>query len=254
MATVAVYNLKGGVGKTSVAVNLAWAGATLGGLKTLLWDLDGQASASWILAPGYAATDTVNAGAVLACEVPPADLIVPTATPGLSLLPADASLHGLDRIFAGIDQDGHLGRFLADLGRDYELIVLDCPPGLGATATQVIRAAAIILLPTIPSALSHRAVVELERHLSEGDEALPPIVPVFTMADMRRAAHRAAIAEGPGYPVIPMASAVEQMGERNAPVGAYAPRSAAAKAFEALWHGVAPHLAVANRADEVSAK
>lgn len=242
MAAVAVYNLKGGVGKTSVAVNLAWAGATLGGLTTLLWDLDGQASASWILAPDYTPTDTLDARAVLTLGAPPADLIVPTATPGLDLLPADSSLHGLDLIFAGIDRERHLERLLADLARDYELIVLDCPPGLGATSTQVIRAAAVILLPTIPSALSHRALVELERHLSEGGEALPPIIPVFTMADMRRAAHRAAIADGPGYPVIPMASDVEKMGERNAPVGEYAPRSAAAQAFVDLWHAVAPHL------------
>ncbi|TVV71362.1 ParA family protein [Sphingomonas solaris] len=245
MATVAVYNLKGGVGKTSVAVNLAWAGATLGGHRTLLWDLDGQASASWILAPDHVATEGADAGAVLACDIPPSDLILPTGFERLDLLPADASLHGLDHIFAQIDRERRLRQLLDTLNDSYDLIVLDCPPGLGATSSQVIRAASTILLPMIPSPLSNRALVELQTHLSRGGEELPPIVPVFTMVDMRRAAHRAAIENGPGYPVIPMASAIEMMGERNAPIGVYAPRSAAAQAFDSLWYAVSPHLTVA---------
>jgi chromosome partitioning protein len=243
MATVAVYNLKGGVGKTTVAVNFAWAAATLGNMRTLLWDLDGQASASWILTGAAPAPQPGrDAGAVLACEIPAHDIIVGTATPGLDLLPADHSLHGLDVIFSTIDRDQHLGRLLGDLNDRYDLIVLDCPPGLGSTSSQVIRAASLVLLPMIPSTLSRRALEEVQTHLARGGETPPPIVPVFTMADMRRAAHRTAIETGPGYPVIPMASVIEMMADRNAPVGEYAPRSAAAQAFSDLWYAVEPYL------------
>lgn len=49
MKSIAVYNLKGGVGKTTLAVNLAWASATMSARRTLLWDLDPQAAASFLL-------------------------------------------------------------------------------------------------------------------------------------------------------------------------------------------------------------
>ena len=243
MATVAVYNLKGGVGKTTIAVNFAWAAATLGGMRTLLWDLDGQASATWILTgTDPEAVPGRDAKAVLSCEIPPQDVIVPTTTAGVDLLPADHSLHGLDVIFSEIDHKQHLGRLLDDLNDSYDLIVLDCPPGLGFTSSQVIRAASVVLLPMIPSTLSRRALEEVQTHLQRGGEEPPPIVPVFTMADMRRAAHRTAIETGPGYPVIPMASVIEMMADRNAPVGEYAPRSVAAQAFTDLWYAVEPYV------------
>jgi chromosome partitioning protein len=54
MATIAVYSSKGGVGKTTLAVNLAWASATLSSRRTLLWDLDAQGGASFILVPDRA--------------------------------------------------------------------------------------------------------------------------------------------------------------------------------------------------------
>ena len=58
------------------------------------------------------------------------------------------------------------------------------------------------------------------------------------MVDRRRLLHRDAIDADPKWPIIPMASAVEQMAVRRAPVGAFAPRSPAGEAFQALWTGV----------------
>ena len=62
------------------------------------------------------------------------------------------------------------------------------------------------------------------------------------MVDRRRLAHVAALRGDPGCPVIPMASAVEMMADRHAPVGDYAPRSPATEAFTALWRLLEPRL------------
>jgi len=240
VATLAVYNSKGGVGKTSLAVNLAWAAATLSQRRTLLWDLDAQAAASFILAPERDSGD--EARTVIERDLSPARLIVKTGVPNLDLLPADASLRTLDLLFAGIDSKKRLLRISEALEKSYDRIIIDCPPGLGLTAEQVIRGAALMLLPLIPSTLSARAVQEIETHLGARKKGTPPVVPVFNLVDRRRSAHRAALDAAPGQHAVPMASAVEQMADRHAPLGIYAPNSPATKAIAALWIDVERRL------------
>ena len=241
MATVAIYSMKGGVGKTTLAVNLAWAAATISGRRTLLWDLDGQAASTFILSDGRVRAE--EARAVLDCDIPPQDIIEPTRVPRLDLLPADGSLRTLDQIFVEIDRKRHLRRLLDDLDRHYGCIVLDCPPGLGFASRQVMAAAALILTPMIPSTLSRRAYDEVRTYLARDEAGGPPLFPVFTMVDRRRLSHRAALDADAGYPVIPMASAVEAMADHHAPVGVYAPKSPAAEAFRKLWLLIEPRLA-----------
>ncbi|MBV9842434.1 MAG: ParA family protein [Sphingomonadaceae bacterium] len=236
MATIAIYSMKGGVGKTTLGVNLAWVAATRSSRRTLLWDLDGQAAATFILA-GEALRPR-HAREVIEREVPLQDAIARTATPRLDLLPADRTLHGLDTIFAELDKKKRLRRLAESAAERYDHVVLDCPPGLGLTSEQVIRGASLIVVPIIPSPLAWRAFEEVRTHLDRHFKHAPPLMPVFNMVDRRRASHRAALADNPSTPAIPMASAVEAMGERHAAIGAYAPRSPAAAAIEALWKTV----------------
>lgn len=228
--------MKGGVGKTTIAVNLAWAAATLSNRRTLLWDLDAQAASTFILAPKRPSRD--EARAVLERDIAPEDIIIPSGIAGLDLIPADSSLRGLDAIFAEIGRKKRLLRLTEALVARYDRIILDCPPGLGATSDQFMRGASLILLPMIPSSLSRRAYAEVREHLDRHHKGGPPVFPVFTMVDRRRLTHLKAIAADPGCPTIPMASAVEQMADRHAPLGVYAPKSPAAKAFASLWTAV----------------
>ena len=102
---------------------------------------------------------------MFAKDVDPAKLIRPTATDRLDLLPADASLRGLDRFLFGLGKKKRLLKLIEDVGRDYDRILLDAPPGLTETSEQVLRAADLIIVPVIPSPLSRRALDEVVAHL-----------------------------------------------------------------------------------------
>lgn len=235
MKTVAIYSLKGGVGKTTLSVNLAWCAASHCARRTLLWDLDPQAAASYILS-GDAPRD--RAQAAFAKDISPARLAQPTAWPRLDLIAADSSLRGLDQLLHDLDKKKRLQKLVSGLS-GYDRVLLDCPPGLTETAEQVMRAADLIVIPVVPSPLSQRAYAEVERHLG----GRTPLLPVHAMVDRRRRLHADALAAQPDWPVIPMASVIETIAEHRAPVGVIAPRSAAAAAFASLWRIVETRLA-----------
>lgn len=236
MTTVAIYSAKGGVGKSTLAVNLAWSAATLSARRTLLWDLDAQGASSFILGDGKASR--VQAQSVFAKDADPDALIRPTAYERLDLLPADASLRRLDRLFFDIGKKKRLAKLIDAIAKRYDRIILDCPPGLTDTSEQILQAADLILAPVIPSPLSQRALDDVIAFSGRQSGRQAPILPVYSMVDRRRALHRDAIEQRPDWPVIPMASAIEQMSIERAPVGVIAPRSPAAEAFAALWRGV----------------
>ncbi|KTE22284.1 MULTISPECIES: ParA family protein [unclassified Sphingopyxis] len=239
--TIAVYSLKGGVGKTTLAVNLAWAAATLSSRRTLLWDLDGQAAATYIL--GHEGTGK-KAQAAIRRDLDPAKLIAPTATDRLSLLPADRSLRGLDVEFHELDKKKRLAKIAGDFARGFERILIDCPPGLTDTSEQILRAADLVIVPVIPSPLARRALEAIEEHMGGRKALRVPLLPVFSMVDRRRALHRETLADAPDWPVIPMASAYERMTEARAPIGMLGGRkSAPVAAIAALWQTVEKRLA-----------
>lgn len=239
--TIAVYSLKGGVGKTTLAVNLAWAAATLSSRRTLLWDLDGQAAATYIL--GHDG-EGKKAQAAIRKDMDPAKLVAPTAMDRLALLPADASLHGLDVEFHQLDKKKRLAKIAGELARDYDRILIDCPPGLNDTSDQILRAADLVIVPVIPSPLAQRALEAIEEHMGGKKALRVPVLPVFSMVDRRRGLHRAALAGAADWPAIPMASAYERMTEARAPIGAVAGRkSAPVAAIASLWQMVERRLA-----------
>ena len=241
MTTIAVYSPKGGVGKTTLAVNLAWSAASLSHRRTLLWDLDGQASASWLL--GHDGGAGASAGSVLTRGVDPRALVVRTPYDRLDLLPADVSLHGLDIVFHGLARKRRLQRIVEDLARDYDRIVIDCPPGLTETTDQMLRAADVVVVPVIPSPLARRALDAVSAHLGRRKGLSVTLAPVFSMVDRRRSLHGAALADHPQWPVIPMASVMEQMTQRRAPLGAFTPTgSPVLQAVADLWRRVEREL------------
>lgn len=235
MKTVAVFSVKGGVGKTAIAVNLAHAAASVSGRRTLLWDLDAQGAASYML---RVSPKTGGARKLFAAKSELADHILATDHPNLDVLPADKSMRQLDRTLAEEGGDKQLKKLLKSLAGEYDRVILDCPPGLTQLAEQVFEAVDLIVVPEVPSPLSSRALAQLREHLTKHRKGRPPLIPVFSMVDRRRKLHAAAVDAAPAQVAIPYATGIEQMAVHRAPIAALSPNSAAAKGFTQLWTAV----------------
>ena len=241
MASIAVYSVKGGVGKTTLAVNLAWCAASISRRKTLLWDLDAANGAGFLL--GVDPKKKRSADSVFAEGSDPTKLIQPTAYPNLDLLPADESIRALDRQLDRLGKKRRLAKLVEGLSKEYDRVVFDCPPVLNELSAQVIRAADLIIVPLPPSPLSSRAFEVVVEEVRGSGKGHPPILPVLSMIDLRRSLHKDAREANPTWPAIPLASAVEQCAVERKPVGAFAPRSPAARAVAQLWTAIERKLA-----------
>lgn len=246
MKILAVYNLKGGVGKTAAAVNLSYLAARQG-RTTLLWDLDPQGTASFCYRT--VAARRGRAKKLVGGKRQLDELVRGTDFEGLDLLPADFSYRKLDLVLGGQKRpSGALSRLLRPLAEGYDLVVLDCPPSLSLLAEAVFSLADLLLVPVLPAALSLRALEQVARHLERKGPTGVPVCAFLSMVDRRKRLHRDAgwLRQASPFPFlaaeIPYSVVVEEMGERRLPLPAYAPTSPPALAFEALWREVAARL------------
>lgn len=247
MAVIAVYSVKGGVGKTTIAVDLAWRAAVKNGYKTLLWDLDPQGGAGFLL--GKEEQPFKRAASVFQREGRPSQLIAPTAYANLSLLQADESLRGLPLQLARLGQRRRLANLAAQFKTEFDRVVLDCPAGLNEVSDQVLIAADVLIVPLPPSPLSARALETICRELKANHLRHPPILPVLSMYNRHRSFHRE-VAQGDarGWPIVPFAANLEASAIRRAPLGSFADESDAGRALNRLWQAIETKLAEIGRA------
>jgi cellulose biosynthesis protein BcsQ len=244
---LATYNIKGGVGKTATAVNLAWLAARAGH-RTVVWDLDPQGAATFYfrVAPRVKG----GGGGLVQRKRELEETVKGTDFPRLDLIPADFSYRNLDLALADTKRpEKRLEKLLKPLAEDYDILFLDCPPSISLVSESVFHAADALLVPLIPTTLSLRTFEQLVRHLGEERLVRPLLLPFFSMVDRRRRLHRETVdsllASEPRIlrTEMPYASAVEQMGIHRAPLGSYAPRSGMAQAYERLWAEVKARVA-----------
>jgi cellulose biosynthesis protein BcsQ len=243
---LATYSIKGGVGKTSAAVNLG-ALAAREGRRTLIWDLDPQGAASFL----FRVKPRVKGGAgkLIRGKRGPAAALRGTDIEGLDLLPADFSYRNLDLVLDARRRPlDALASVLDALRDEYDVAILDCAPSISLVSESVFRACDLLLVPVVPATLSVRTFEQLQTFLDSQDGASPDVLAFLSMVDRRKRLHRELVIELPrqlpavAAAVIPAASVVERMGLDREPIVCSAPRSPAARAYATLWAEVSERL------------
>jgi chromosome partitioning protein len=243
---LATYNIKGGVGKTSAAVNLAYLAARENA-HVLLWDLDPQGASTYL----FRVKPKVKGGGsrLVRGKSEVEGLIKGTDHDRLDLLPADFSYRHMDLALDATKRPTRrLTKVLAPLIGDYDYVFLDCPPSISLVSESVFEAADALLVPMIPATLSSRTFDQLRKVVPGHGAKNPRLLAFFSMFDRRKRLHREVMdglwEEHVGVlrSAIPAAADVERMGEKRTAVAEFAPRSRAALAYEELWTEVRERL------------
>jgi chromosome partitioning protein len=239
LKTIALFNIKGGVGKTTSAVNLAYLAAEAG-MRTVLWDLDPQGCAGWYLGINDAELEK-RAAKLIEGKLEPAEMLMPTRHENLTVVPSDFSARKLDVLLAEQGAGKTFKSLLKSLGEDQDLVILDCAPALASTAEQIFNAVDVLLVPLIPTPLSLRAYDQLKEFLDHKKWSGLKVVPFFTQVDRRRKIQSELIENRKKlYPeslktYIPYASALEQMGVHRAPITVFSSSSPSGLSYWLMW-------------------
>jgi chromosome partitioning protein len=240
MYVTAIYSIKGGVGKTATAVNLA-ALASFTGEKTLLIDLDPQASSTFYLKVKPKIKTTIKK--LLKGKSSLDEQIKATDYIHLDILPSSLGFRNLEPLLEKMKRpEERIREMLEPLSKTYRWVFIDCPPGMTRLAEAVFNASDLILVPVVPTTLSVRTYHELRDFIAEH-----PLRPgsrctgFFSMVERRKNMHREILNDWDYKKEIfcktsiPYLSDVERMGIYRKPVVAFKPGSDASAAFGLLW-------------------
>ena len=241
MITIALYNLKGGVGKTASCVNFAYLAAK-DNFQTLLWDIDPQGATSFYY--NIKPKDATGVKELLGKDADLDNAIMTTEYEKLDIIPADHSGKALDIMMEELKTvKKRLKTLLTPYSREYDFIFIDCPPGLSSLSENIFNAADIVLMPVIPTTLSLRTYEMVKAYFKEKSIDMHKLACFFTMADIRRNMHNEVMEElykdkrfFQNY--IPYLSDVEKMGIHKAPIEEFARSSYAAQCYRELWEEI----------------
>lgn len=238
MVTIALYNLKGGVGKTAATINLAYLAAKEG-YKTLIWDMDPQGSSSFYL--GATAATKNESKKLLNSEMELLDAVQSTAYENLDIIPADLSARHADILLSEMKQSKKkISTLLATLKKEYEVVILDCPPGISLLHDAIFTGVDWVLMPNIPTTLSIRSFETVADYFKENGLDKTKLKCFFSMVDHRKNLHHEVMNTFYKDKIflknyIPYLSDVEKMGIHEAPLETFAASSYAAQCYRDLW-------------------
>ena len=239
MIVVGIYNIKGGVGKTCASVNLSYLSGR-DGYKTLLWDLDPQGSSTFYYDEEVGSNASLKK--IITGKVELRDVIVDTDYRKLHIIPSDFSYRHIDTILDQVKKSKkRIKEALKELKDDYDIVFLDCPPGISILAENIFYACDYILVPTIPTPLCMRTYEQIISFFEEDELDKSSVIPFFSMVEVRKSVHQNIMKEfaekAPTFctSFIPFMADVEKMGLYQRPLMALIPKSKASASYKALW-------------------
>ena len=243
MKLLAIYNLKGGVGKTATTVNLAYL-ASAEGKKTLLIDMDPQGASSFYLGAGKD-FEVGDVKKMLKGGYDMAENIYETEYENLDILPSDTNYRKIELFLNDMkDANRWLSEFVKPVRKDYDLVILDCPPNITLLTENIFRNADYILVPVVPTVLSVRTYEQILDYFSSYRLNKDKLIPFFSMYERRKNMHNETIRSFARKfretisVLIPYSAEVEKMGVYRAPLTAKRPSEEASKAYIKLWKGL----------------
>ncbi|MEX0999333.1 MAG: AAA family ATPase [Thermodesulfobacteriota bacterium] len=239
MKKIAIYSMKGGVGKTAASVNLAYL-ASAEGFNTLLCDLDPQGASTYYFriraSKNFNTNKFIKGGKYIDKNIKGTDF------PNLDLLPSKLSYRNLDLALDALkNSKKRLRQILSELEDDYDYLFMDCPPGISLVSENVFNAADLILVPLIPTTLSELTYEKLLKFFEKNDINPKKIHTFFSMVESRKTLHRETMdkltREGGNIleSAIPYRSDIEKMGIYREPVPVTSPHSDSTQAYNKLW-------------------
>ncbi len=239
---ISLYSIKGGVGKTAACVNLAYLSAKEG-LNTLLCDLDPQGASSYYFR--IKASKNFNTKKFLKGGKALDENIKATDYDNLDLLPSKLSHRNMDIELGSLkNSKKKFKSILNELSKEYEIIFLDCPPGITLLSENIFNSSDIILVPVIPTTLSIRTYDKLIKFFKKEKLDRSKIYAFFSMVEIRKSMHRDSMTQLSNEiknllgSQIPYRSNVEKMGIYRKPLNDYEPFSPAAFAYSTLWNEI----------------
>jgi len=239
MIIFGIYNIKGGVGKTSTAVNLSYL-SSLEGKRTLLWDLDPQGSSTFYFQKEQGNESSLKK--IISGKVELNDIITKTDYRNLYIIPSDFSYRHMDTVLDQVKKSKRrIKDALKEVKGEYDVVFLDCPPGISLLAENIFNACDYILVPTVPTPLSLRTYEQIISFFKQDELEKSSVIPFFSMVEIRKSIHQNMIKELTGVipnlctSFIPFLAEVEKMGIYRKPLADFSPNSKASACFMALW-------------------
>jgi cellulose biosynthesis protein BcsQ len=228
---IAIYNIKGGVGKTSTTINLAFNAAKKD--RVLVWDLDPQGASTFYLEKKVKDKNFISKVQKKGLN----KFIKKTNIKNVDIIPADLSLKDFDKY---LEDDKKFKQLLKSI-EGYKYIFIDSPPTLSAISQNIFKASDVIIIPTIPTILSVRTYNQIVKYFKNYTKHRK-IFTFLSMIDKRKKMHleisnkilklpKKQILKTPIY----NSTIIEKMGEELAPVEIFAPYSESAKLYQQLW-------------------
>jgi chromosome partitioning protein len=238
---IAVTNQKGGVGKTTTAVNLS-ASLALGGENVLLLDIDPQGNASSGLGL-QKPDDNANMYKALMDGIVESSMIIDTAVDRLKAIPSSTDLYGAEiELVSFENRENRLLGLIEQIKADFDYIIIDCPPSLGILTLNALSAADSVIIPLQTEYFALEGLSQLDRTISMVRDAFNPDLTIegilFTMVDSRTVLSQQVMKEVKDYygkrvftTIIPRNVRLSEAPSHGVPIIVYDDRSKGADAY-----------------------